>query len=98
VRRLKVFQLFDTVSNIDAITEKLPSDAMRRWMTKCQNLSDGHQGAEFERFITQEWAYATSVVSRVTSPEQALKTLGVGSGSGGGGGGNTKFQNWWSQW
>jgi hypothetical protein len=29
VRRLKVFQLFDTVSNIDAITEKMPSDAVR---------------------------------------------------------------------
>jgi hypothetical protein len=28
VRRLKVFQLFDTVSNIDAITDKLPSDAV----------------------------------------------------------------------
>jgi hypothetical protein len=33
VRRLKVFHLFDTVSNIDAITEKMPSDAVRRWMT-----------------------------------------------------------------
>jgi hypothetical protein len=86
VRRLKVFQLFDMVSNIDAITEKLPSDAVRRWMTKCQNLSDGHQGAEFEKFIIQEWTYTTSVVSRVMSPEHALKTLGVGSGGSGGGG------------
>jgi hypothetical protein len=58
-------------------------------MTKCQNLSDRQQGAEFEKFVTHEWTYATSVVSRVTSPEQALKTLGVGSGGGGGcGGGN----------
>jgi hypothetical protein len=102
VRRLKVFQLFDTVSNIDAITEKMPSDAVRRWMTICQNLPDGQQGMSFEKFVTDEWAYATSVVSRVTSPEQALKTLGVSGG--GGGGGNTqnsgtggaggKFNNW----
>jgi hypothetical protein len=35
VRRLKVFHLFDTVSNIGAITEKMPSDAVRRWMTTC---------------------------------------------------------------
>jgi hypothetical protein len=87
VRRLKVFHLFDTVSNIDAITEKMPSDAVRRWMTACQNLPDGQQGASFEKFVTDEWAYATTVVSRVTSPEQALKTLGV---SGGGGGGNAQ--------
>jgi uncharacterized membrane protein len=57
-------------------------------MTICQNLPDGQQGTSFEKFVTDEWAYATSVVSRVTSPEQALKTLGVsGSGGGGGGGG-----------
>jgi hypothetical protein len=106
VRRLKVFQLFDTVSNIDAITKKLPSDAVSQWMTKCQNLSDGHQGAEFEKFITQEWTYATSVLSRVTSPEQTLKTLGVGSGGGSGntqqssesGGARGKFNNWRDKW
>jgi hypothetical protein len=74
VRRLKVFHLFDTVSNIDAITEKMPSDAVRRWMNLCQNLPDGQQGTAFEKFVTDEWAYATTVVSRVTSPEQALKT------------------------
>jgi hypothetical protein len=56
-------------------------------MTICQNLSDGQQGTSFKKFVTDEWAYATSVVSRVTSPEQALKTLGV---SGGGGGGNAQ--------
>jgi hypothetical protein len=98
VRRLKVFHLFDTVSNIDAITEKMPSDAVRRWMTTCQNLPDGQQGASFEKFMTDEWAYATTVVSRVTSPEQALKTLGVSGGGGnaqnsGNGGAGGKF-NW----
>jgi hypothetical protein len=99
VRRLKVFQLFDTVSNTDAITEKMPSDAVRRWMTICQNLSDSQQGAEFEAFVTSEWAYATSVVSRVTSSKQALKTLGVSGGGGnaqnsGTGGAGGKFINW----
>jgi hypothetical protein len=88
VRRLNVFQLFDTVSNVDAITEKLPSDAVRRWMTKCQDLPDCQQGAEFEKFVSHEWTYATSVVSRVTSPEQALRTLGLGDGDGGNGGGS----------
>jgi hypothetical protein len=102
VRRLKVFQLFDTVSNSDAITEKMPSDAVRRWMTICHNLPDGQQGASFEKFVTDEWAYATTVVSRVTSPEQALKTLGVSSGGGCGGnaqnsrtgGAGGKFISW----
>jgi hypothetical protein len=58
-------------------------------MNLCQNLPDGQQGTVFEKFVTDEWAYATTVVSRVTSPEQALKTLGVSGGGGGGGAQNS---------
>jgi hypothetical protein len=58
VQRLKVFNLFNTVSNIDAITEKLPSDAVRRWMLCSQDLLDSQQGAAFEKFVIDEWIYS----------------------------------------
>jgi hypothetical protein len=79
VDRLGVFTLFNTVSNIDAITDKL--------LDYSNDLLDSQLGATFERFIAQEWKYATSVVSRTTSTESALKAMGVtGGGSGSGGG------------
>jgi hypothetical protein len=64
------------VSNIDAITNKLPSDMVRKWMDYSNELLDSQLGAAFKRFIAQEWKYATSVVSRTTSAESALKAMG----------------------
>jgi hypothetical protein len=54
VDRLGVFNLFNTLSNIDTITDKLPSDMVRKWMEHCKNLSDDQLGAAFDRFIAQE--------------------------------------------
>jgi hypothetical protein len=81
---LGIFTLFNTVSNI---TDKLPSNMVRKWMDYSNDLLDSQLGATFERFIAQEWKYATSVVSRTTSVESALKAVGVtGGGSGSSGG------------
>jgi hypothetical protein len=85
VDRLGVFNLFNTVSNIDTITDKLPSDMVRKWMEHSKNLSDDRLGGAFEKFIAQEWRYATTVVSRTTSAESALKAMGVGGGVASGG-------------
>jgi hypothetical protein len=76
VNRLGVFTLFNTVSNIDAITDKLPSDMVRKWMDYSNELLDSQLEAAFERFIAQEWKYATTVVSWTTSAESALKAMG----------------------
>jgi hypothetical protein len=80
VDRLGVFNLFNTVSNIDTITDKLPSDMVRKWMEHSKNLSDDQLRGAFEKFIAQEWRYATTVVSRTTSAKSALKAMGVGGG------------------
>jgi hypothetical protein len=80
VDRLGVFNLFNTVSNIDTITDKLPSNMVRKWMEHSKNLSDDRLGGAFEKFIAQEWRYATTVVLRTTSAESALKAMGVGGG------------------
>jgi hypothetical protein len=85
VGRLGVFNLFNTVSNIDTITDKLPSDMVRKWMEHSKDLSDDRLGAAFDRFIAQEWKYATTVVSWTTSVESALKSMGVGGGGSGSG-------------
>jgi hypothetical protein len=50
VDRLGVFTLFNTVSNIDAITDKLPSDMVRKWMDYRNELLESQLGAAFERF------------------------------------------------
>jgi hypothetical protein len=55
---------------------------VRKWMDYSNELLDSQLGAAFERFIAQEWNYATSVVSRTTSVESALKAMGVTGGSG----------------
>jgi hypothetical protein len=86
VERLGVFNLINTVSNITAITDKMPSDMVRKWMDYSNDLPDRQQGAAFDKFITEEWKYATAVVLRTMSAKCALKTMGVGGGGSSGGG------------
>jgi hypothetical protein len=67
VDRLGVSNLFYTEGNIDAINDKMPSEMVRKWMEHSKELPGDQLGTVFERFITQEWEYATAVISRTTS-------------------------------
>jgi hypothetical protein len=49
-------------------------------MDYSKDLLDSQQGAAIDKFITEEWRYATAAVSSTTSVDSALKAMGVGGG------------------
>jgi hypothetical protein len=105
VKRLNVFNLFSNVNNVDVVLEKLPTAEVERWLEYSSGLNDNQQATALEKFVTERWTYATTVVSRTTSAKQALKSMGIG-GSGGSRGSqqggtrpgsprNNKKKSWW---
>jgi hypothetical protein len=67
---------------------------------------DNQLATALEKFVTERWTYATTLVSRTTSADQALKSMGIGGGGGGGqqvgarpgspkNGNKNNNKNWW---
>jgi hypothetical protein len=67
-----------------AVLEKLPTAEVEKWIQYSHRASNSQLAPLLEKFITERWAYSTIVVSRTTSAELALKSVGIGSGGGGG--------------
>jgi hypothetical protein len=84
VRRLNVFNLFSNANNVDAVLDKLPNAKMEKWLEYSSGLIDNQLPIALENFVTERWTYATTLVSRTTSADQALKSMRIGSGGGGG--------------
>jgi hypothetical protein len=108
IRRLNVLNLFSNVNNVDAVLEKLPNVKVEKWLEYSAGLLDSQLATAFEKFVTQRWTYATTLVSRTTSADQALKSMGIGGGGGGcqqGGarpgspknGNKYNKKNWWEK-
>jgi hypothetical protein len=106
VRRLNVLNLFSNVNNVDAVLEKLPNVEVERWLEYSSGLMDNQLATALEKFVTERWTYATTLLSRTASAEQALKSMGIGGGGGGGqqggarpgspkNGNKNNKKNWW---
>jgi hypothetical protein len=63
VRRLNVFNLFSNVNNVDAVLEKLPTAEKERWLEYSSGLLDVQLASALEKFVTEIWTYATTLVS-----------------------------------
>jgi hypothetical protein len=83
VRRLNVFNLFSNVNNVDAVLEKLPNAEVEKWLEYSSGLMDNQLATALEKFVTERWTYATTLVSRTTSADQGLKSMGISGGSSG---------------
>jgi hypothetical protein len=105
IRRLNVLNLF---SNVDAVLEKLPNMEVEKWLEYSSGLMDNQLATALEKFVADRWTYATTLVSRTTSADQALKSMGIGGGGGGsqqGGarpgspknGNRNNKKNWWEK-
>jgi hypothetical protein len=106
IRRLNVLNLFSNVNNVDAVLEKLPNAEVEKWLEYSSGLMDNQLATALEKFVTERWTYATTLVSRTTSADQALKSMGIGGGGGGGqqggarpgspkNGNKNNKKNWW---
>jgi hypothetical protein len=108
IRRLNVLNLFSNVNNVDAVLEKLPNVEVEKWLEYSAGLLDNQLATALEKFVTQRWTYATTLVSRTTSADQALMSMGIGGGGGGGqqggarpgspkNGNKNNKKNWWEK-
>jgi hypothetical protein len=52
VRRLNQFSLFNNVSNVDAIMDKMPTPEIERWLEVTAGLDDPQQGQALEKFLS----------------------------------------------
>jgi hypothetical protein len=107
IRRLNVLNLFSNATNVNAVLEKLPNPEVEKWLEYSAGLIDNQLATALEKFVTERWTYATTLVSRTTSADQALKSMGIGvSGSGEGHQGGARpsspkngnkngKKNWW---
>jgi hypothetical protein len=85
IRRLNVLNLFSNATNVDAVLEKLPNPEVEKWLEYSAGLMDNQLATALEKFVTERWTYATTLVSRTTSADQTLKSMGIGVSGGGGG-------------
>jgi hypothetical protein len=85
IRRLNVLNLFSNINNVDAVLEKLPNAEVEKWLEYSSGLMDNQLATALENFVTERWTYATTLVSRTTSADQALKSMGIGVGGSSGG-------------
>jgi hypothetical protein len=85
---------------VETVLKKLPTTEVEKWIQYSDKASDRQLAPLLEKFVTKRWAYATTMVSRTTSAEQALKSMGIGGGGskqqGGTKQGSPKFKkkNW----
>jgi hypothetical protein len=82
VRRLNQFSLFNNISNVDAIMDKMPTPEIERWLELTAGLDDPKQGQALEKFILERWSHCSIIVSRTTTAERALDAICTGIGGG----------------
>jgi hypothetical protein len=61
---------YSNVNNVDAVLEKLPNAEVERWIEYSSGLMDNQLATALEKFVTERWTYATTLVSRTTSADQ----------------------------
>jgi hypothetical protein len=81
IKRLGQMQLFNTVSNIDMIVEKMPTSEIEKWMEETEGMRDSHLASALEKFVLDRWKHCGTIVARTTTAEQALKAIAAAGGS-----------------
>jgi hypothetical protein len=73
-------QLFNTVSNIDMVVEKMPTSEIEKWMEETEGMRDSQLASALEKFVLERWKHCGTILARTTTAEQALKAIAGGSG------------------
>jgi hypothetical protein len=69
IKRLGQMQLFNTVSNIDMVVEKMPTSEIEKWMEETEGMRDSQLASALEKFVLDRWKHCGTIVARTTTAE-----------------------------
>jgi hypothetical protein len=73
IKRLGQMQLFNTVSNIDMVVEKMPTSEIEKWMEETEGMRESQLATALEKFILDRWKHCGTIVARTTTTKRGSR-------------------------